>query len=56
LFDGALAPVESVSKFFYEPTPIQKEQKLTGVLRELRDLVSERLERTTLRMYPDHLV
>ncbi|HEQ72189.1 MAG TPA: Rrf2 family transcriptional regulator, partial [Spirochaetia bacterium] len=26
LMDGALAPVESVSTYFYEPTPIEQEQ------------------------------
>lgn len=48
LFDGALAPVESVSENFYEPTPIEKEKKLTRVFRDIRDLVSEKLETTTI--------
>lgn len=33
LFDGALAPSESVSKYFYESTPIEKEDRLLAVLR-----------------------
>lgn len=33
LFDGALAPTESVSENFYEPTPIEKEIKLTKVFK-----------------------
>jgi hypothetical protein len=37
LFDGALAPTESVSKYFYEPTPIEKERHLLRVFREIRD-------------------
>jgi Rrf2 family cysteine metabolism transcriptional repressor len=48
LFDGALAPTESVSKYFYESTPIEKERSLLRVFRDIRDLVSEKLERTTI--------
>ena len=48
LFDGALAPMESVSKYFYESTPIEKEKKLVSVFRDIRDYVSEKLENTTL--------
>jgi Rrf2 family protein len=48
LLDGALAPTESVSTYFYEPTPVEREKRLLRVFREIRDLVSTRLERTTL--------
>ena len=48
LLDGALAPTESVSKYFYESTPIEKEDKLLVVFREVRDYVAEKMERTTL--------
>lgn len=48
LIDGALAPTESVSEYFYESTPIEKEKKLLGVFRKIRDLVSNTLEKTTL--------
>jgi Rrf2 family protein len=48
LFDGALAPTESVSKYFYEPTPIEKEKKLMKLLKGLRDYISDKLESTTL--------
>jgi len=48
LFDGALAPTESVSKYFYETTPVAKEAKLMDVFKELRDYTSDKLERTTL--------
>jgi Rrf2 family protein len=48
LFDGALAPTESVSENFYESTPIEKEHKLTNVFRDIRDYVSNKLESTTL--------
>ena len=48
LFDGALAPTESVSRYFYESTPIEKERSLVRVFKDIRDYVSEKLERTTL--------
>ena len=48
LIDGALAPTESVSKYFYETTPIEKERKLVRVFKQIRDIVSERLEKTTI--------
>ena len=47
LMDGALAPVDSVSKYFYERTPIQNEEKLLDVFREIRDYVADKLEHTT---------
>jgi Rrf2 family protein len=48
LFDGALAPTESVSKYFYEPTPIEKEKNLLKVFSGIRNHISEKLEKTTL--------
>lgn len=48
LFDGALAPTESVSENFYESTPIEKEVQLVRVFKEIRDYISEKLETTTL--------
>ena len=48
LFDGALAPTESVSHYFYEPTPIEKERSLVRVFKEIRDYVSDKLESITL--------
>jgi Rrf2 family transcriptional regulator, cysteine metabolism repressor len=48
LMDGALAPVSSVSEHFYEKTPIEKVKKLHGLLKEIRDSVVRKLERTTL--------
>jgi Rrf2 family transcriptional regulator, cysteine metabolism repressor len=48
LFDGALAPTESVSKYFYESTPIEKERSLLKVFKQIRDMVSAKLEQTTL--------
>ncbi|SNY47367.1 transcriptional regulator, BadM/Rrf2 family [Orenia metallireducens] len=48
LFDGALAPVESVSKNFYEETPIEKNQKLLFIFKEIRDYISNKLENITI--------
>lgn len=48
LFDGALAPTESVSHYFYESTPIEKEKRLLAVFRQIRDLVAQKMEQTTL--------
>lgn len=48
LFDGALAPTESVSENFYESTPIEKEKRLTRVFKDIRDYVSQKLEKTTI--------
>ena len=47
LMDGALAPVESVSKYFYEKTPIEKSNKLIAVFKQIRDYVSNTLESVT---------
>jgi Rrf2 family transcriptional regulator, cysteine metabolism repressor len=49
LMDGALAPVESVSKYFYEPTPIEQEKKLLEVFRGIRDHIATRLESITFQ-------
>jgi Rrf2 family transcriptional regulator, cysteine metabolism repressor len=48
-FDGALAPTDSVSLNFYEPTPIEKEANLVKVFRQIRDFTSNKLENTSLR-------
>ncbi|MBN1269649.1 MAG: Rrf2 family transcriptional regulator [Kiritimatiellae bacterium] len=48
VLDGALAPTESVSKYFYEATPIESEKGLVRVFRDIRDYVAEKLEHTTL--------
>src|SRR5215831_12439419 len=48
LFDGALAPTESVSENFYESTPIEREKRLTKVFKDIRDYVSQKLEKTTV--------
>jgi Rrf2 family transcriptional regulator, cysteine metabolism repressor len=48
LIDGALAPTESVSKYFYESTPVEKEKKLLRLFKDIRNYVSDKLEGTSL--------
>lgn len=48
LFDGALAPTGSASEYFYESTPVEKEEKLVNVFQDIRDWISEKLEKTSI--------
>ncbi|MBN1587623.1 MAG: Rrf2 family transcriptional regulator [Candidatus Omnitrophica bacterium] len=48
LMDGALAPTDSVSKFFYWETPLQKEKKIIRLLKDIRDYVATTLEKASL--------
>jgi len=48
LMDGALAPTESVSVYFFSHTPLEKEKKLMKVFKEIRDYISQRLEKLKL--------
>ena len=48
LMDGALAPTESVSTYFYSNTPITKEPALLEVFKDIREYISEKLEKITL--------
>jgi len=47
LMDGALAPVESVSVYFYDSTPIEQNSMLISVFKDIRDYISDKLEKTT---------
>lgn len=47
LMDGALAPVESVSTYFYEHTPIENSKKLILLFKDIRDWGVKKLETTT---------
>lgn len=49
LIDGALAPVESVSEHFYDTSPIEQNKKLVAVFKDIRDYISEKLEKTTIK-------
>jgi len=48
MIDGALAPVESASKYFYQHTPIEQNKGLLRLFREIRDTIALKLEKTTL--------
>jgi Rrf2 family protein len=48
LLDGPIAPTDSVSRYFYSSTPIEREKALVRLFREIRDMVARKLERTTL--------
>ncbi|MBN1125575.1 MAG: Rrf2 family transcriptional regulator [Sedimentisphaerales bacterium] len=48
LMDGALAPTESVSTYFYSNTPISREEKVVAIFKEIRDFIANRLESLTL--------
>lgn len=49
LFDGAIAPTSSTSKFFYQSSPIEREPKLLETFRRVRDTVAKMLESITLK-------
>lgn len=44
LMDGALAPTESVSRYFYSDTPIQQEEKVLAVFEDIRNIIAEKME------------
>lgn len=48
LFEGPLAASRSASQHFYESTPIEHEKKVVQVLKEIRQHVSDVLEKLTL--------
>lgn len=47
LIDGPLAPVDSASEYFYEPTPIEKSAGFLKLFKQIRDYISTTLEQTT---------
>jgi Rrf2 family transcriptional regulator, cysteine metabolism repressor len=44
LFDGPLAPVDSVSTYFYEISPVEKCKSLHTFFKEIRDVIAEMAE------------
>ncbi len=46
--DGALAPTESVSTYFYSPTPLSNDKKILPVFKNIRDYIAKKLEKITL--------
>ena len=43
-----VAPTESVSVYFFNSTPIEKEKKLISAFRDIRNYISNKLEKLTL--------
>jgi Rrf2 family protein len=48
LMDGALAPTESVSMYFFSETPLMREKKVMVVFKDIRDYAAKKLERLKL--------
>jgi Rrf2 family protein len=48
LLDGPIAPTDSVSRYFYASTPIEREKRLVRLFREIRNMVARKLEQTTV--------
>ncbi|MFH1177821.1 MAG: Rrf2 family transcriptional regulator [Acidobacteriota bacterium] len=48
VLNGALAPTDCVSRYFYHSTPIEREPALVQVFREIRDHIARALEGTSL--------
>jgi Rrf2 family cysteine metabolism transcriptional repressor len=44
LMDGALAPTESVSKYYFSNTPLVKEKQVIKVFKEIRNYIADKLE------------
>ncbi|MDC7220935.1 MAG: Rrf2 family transcriptional regulator [Spirochaetales bacterium] len=44
LMDGALAPTESVSRYFYADTPISQEERVLAVFEDIRNIISDKME------------
>jgi Rrf2 family cysteine metabolism transcriptional repressor len=47
LMDGPLAPVESVSKYFYHSTPLEQSKSMILLMKDIRDYTSHKLENIT---------
>ena len=44
LMDGALAATESVSKYFFSHTPLESEEKVINIFKDIRNYISDKLE------------
>ncbi|HZK28109.1 MAG TPA: Rrf2 family transcriptional regulator [Thermoclostridium sp.] len=53
LIEGPLASVGSASIYYFEHTPIEQNKKLLQVFKEIRNVVSEKLEGKTLSDFID---
>lgn len=48
LMDGALAPTESVSLYYFSETPLMRERKIMAVFKDIRDYAAKKLEKLKL--------
>lgn len=48
LIDGPLASVGSASQYFFEHTPIERNEKLLQIFKDIRNIIADKLENTTL--------
>jgi len=48
LMDGALAPTLSVSEYFFEHTPLEKEKKVIKIFKGIRDYISKTMEKSKI--------
>jgi len=48
LMDGPLAPIESVSKFFFSHTPLEKEKNILKLMKKIRNDIAYLLEKTKI--------
>lgn len=49
IIDGPLAPIDSVSEYFYECTPAEQNDKLLALFKDIRDYTANLLEKTTFK-------
>ena len=47
LMDGPLSPVDSVSHYFYRPTPFERHPQLLKLFRDVRELIINKMETTS---------
>jgi len=47
LIDGPLAPISSVSEYFYQNTPSEQNEKLLAIFKDIRDYTAQKLETHT---------
>ncbi len=51
LMDGPLAPTEAASTYFFSHTPLEAENEVLQVFREVRDMISNYLENTSIGFF-----
>lgn len=54
LIDGPLASVGSASLYFFEHSPVEKNEKLLQVFKDIRNFVANKLENITLAQLVEH--